>query len=109
MLSIEGNLERRRRRGQNEINVLVREFSESGLSQKEFALKVGVYPLTVARWVESCAGKPLTDGPTSTSSVLRYNLSQMPAVRSGGASAVGQIVVGKLLTSATYALTEIDV
>ena len=44
MLSIEGSLERRRRRGQDEINVLVREFSESGLSQKEFALKVGVHP-----------------------------------------------------------------
>ena len=67
MLSIEGSLERRRRRGQDEINVLVREFSESGLSQKEFALKVGVHPLTVARWVESCSVKPLIDGPTSTS------------------------------------------
>ena len=67
MLYIEGSLERRRRRGQDEINVLVREFFESGLSQKEFALKVGVHPLTVARWVESCAGKPLTNGPTSTS------------------------------------------
>jgi len=52
MLFIGGNLERRRRRGQNEINVLVWEFSESGLSQKEFALKVGIHPLTVARWVE---------------------------------------------------------
>ncbi len=52
MLSIEGSLERRRRRGQDGINVLVREFYESGLSQKEFALKVGVHPLTVARWVE---------------------------------------------------------
>jgi hypothetical protein len=61
------SLERRRRRGQNEINVLVREFSESGLSQKEFALKVGVNPLTVARWVKSCAGKPLIDGLASTS------------------------------------------
>jgi len=40
MLSIKGSLERRRRRGQNEVNVLVREFNESGLSQKEFALKV---------------------------------------------------------------------
>ena len=67
MLSIEGSLERRRRRGQNEINVLVREFSESGRSQKKFALKVGVHPPTVARWVESCAGKPLTGGPASTS------------------------------------------
>ena len=67
MLSIEGSLERRRRRGQDEINVLVREFSESGLSQKEFALKVGVHLLTVARWVESFSVKPLTDGPASTS------------------------------------------
>ena len=67
MLSIEGGLERRRRRGQDEINVLVREFSESGLSQKAFALKVGVHPLTVACWVESRASEPLSDGPTSTS------------------------------------------
>ena len=50
MLSIDGSLELRRRRGQDEINVLVREFTESGLNQKEFALKVGVHPLTVARW-----------------------------------------------------------
>jgi hypothetical protein len=70
--SIEGSLERRRRRGQDEINVLVREFSESVLSQKEFALKVEVHPLTVARWVESCSVKPLTDGPTSTSSVSSF-------------------------------------
>ncbi len=51
MLSIEGSLERRRQSGQDEINVLVRDFSESGLSQREFALKVEVHPLTVARWV----------------------------------------------------------
>jgi hypothetical protein len=81
MLSIEGSLERRRRRGQNEINVLVREFSESGLSQKEFALKVGVHPLTVARWVESCAGKPLTDGPTSTSPASSFVAVQFQSSR----------------------------
>ncbi|MEY4243820.1 MAG: hypothetical protein RLZZ245_1405 [Verrucomicrobiota bacterium] len=57
MLYIEATLERRRRRGQNEISVLVREFSESSLSQKKFALKFGVHPLIVARWVESCSGK----------------------------------------------------
>jgi hypothetical protein len=69
MRSIEGSLERRRRRGQDEINGFVREFSGSGMSQKEFALKVGVHPLTVARWVEYCWGKPLTDGSASTVSV----------------------------------------
>ena len=82
MLSIEGSLERRRRRrGQNEINVLVREFSESGLSQKEFALNVGVHPLTVARWVESCSGKPLTDGPTSTSPASPFVAVQLRSGR----------------------------
>ena len=81
MLSIEGSLERRRRRGQDEINVLVREFSESGLSQKGFALKVGVHPLTVARWVESCSGKPLTDGPTSTSPASPFVAVQLRSER----------------------------
>ena len=81
MLSIEGSVERRRRRGQDEINVLVREFSESGLSQKEFALKVGVHPLTVARWVESCAVKPLTDGPTSTSPASPFVAVQFQSSR----------------------------
>ena len=82
MVSIEASLERRRRRGQNEINVLVREFSEPGLSQKEFTLKVGVHPLTVARWVESCAGKPLTDGPTSTSPASPFVAAQLQSGRS---------------------------
>ncbi len=54
------------RRGPDEINVLVRQFSESGGSQ-DLYLKVGVNPPTVARWVESCGGKPLTDGPSSLS------------------------------------------
>ena len=51
MVSIEGSLERRRLRGKNELNVVVWEVSESGLIQKEFALKVGVHPPAVARWV----------------------------------------------------------
>lgn len=82
MVSIEASLERRRRRGQNEINVLVREFSEPGLSQNEFTLKVGVHPLTVARWVESCAGKSLTDGPTSTSPASPFVAGQLQSGRS---------------------------
>ena len=81
MLSIEGSVEQRRRRGQSEINVLVREFSESGLSQKEFALKVGVHPLTVARWVESCAGKRLTDGLASTSPASPFVAVQLQSGR----------------------------
>ena len=81
MLSIEGSLERRRRRGQKEFSILVREFSESGLSQKEFALKVGVLPLTVARWVEFCAGKPLTDGPASTSPASPFVAVQFQSSR----------------------------
>ena len=81
MVSIEVSLERRRRRGQNEINLLVREFSESCLSQKEFALNVGVHPLTVARWVESCAGKPITNGPTSTSPASPFVAVQLQSGR----------------------------
>jgi hypothetical protein len=81
MLSIEGTLERQRRRGQNEINVLVRDFSESGLSQKEFGLKGGVHPLTVARWVESCSGKPITDGPASTSPASPFVAGQLRSKR----------------------------
>lgn len=72
MVFIEGSLQRRRRRGQAEINVLFRQFSVSGLSQKEFALKIGAHPLTVARWVDFCAVKSLTDGPTSTSSASPF-------------------------------------
>jgi hypothetical protein len=67
---------------------LVREFSESGLSQKEFALKVGVHPLTVARWVESCSGKPLTEGPTSTSPA--FTLCRRPVAIWASSAQYGQ-------------------
>lgn len=43
----------RRRRNQSEIDQLVREFRESGLNHREFAQKIGVHPLTVARWIRS--------------------------------------------------------
>jgi hypothetical protein len=43
----------RRRRNQSEINQLVREFRSSGLSQHEFAQKIGVHPLTVVRWIRT--------------------------------------------------------
>ncbi len=43
----------RRRRNQSEIDQLVREFRDSGLNQRAFAQKIGVHPLTVARWIRS--------------------------------------------------------
>jgi len=43
----------RRRRNQSEIDQLVREFRSSGLSQHEFAEKIGVHPLTVVRWIRT--------------------------------------------------------
>ena len=43
----------RRRRNQSEIDQLVREFRSSGLSQHEFAQKIGVHPLTVVRWIRT--------------------------------------------------------
>jgi transposase-like protein len=43
----------RRRRKQSEIDQLVQEFRSSGLSQHEFAQKIGVHPLTVVRWIRT--------------------------------------------------------
>ena len=43
----------RRRRNQSEIDQLVQEFRSSGLSQHEFAQKIGVHPLTVVRWIRT--------------------------------------------------------
>ncbi len=43
----------RRRRNQSEIDQLVQEFRSSGLSQHEFAQKIGVHPLTVDRWIRT--------------------------------------------------------
>ncbi|NDD64816.1 MAG: XRE family transcriptional regulator [Acidobacteria bacterium] len=53
---------RRRRRNRAEIEVLVREFRESGLTQAGFARKVGVQPPAVSRWVRlaSMARPPST-------------------------------------------------
>lgn len=77
---------------------MVREFSESGLSQKEFALKVGVHPLTVARWVESCSGKLLSDGPTSTSPASPF----MVAVGTKVSPAPAQIRAGRITALGSY-------
>ena len=49
---------RRRRRSRAEIEVLVREFRESGLSQAAFARQVGVHPLAVHRWTRSLRESP---------------------------------------------------
>jgi hypothetical protein len=43
----------RRRRNQSEIDQLVREFRSSGLSQHEFAQKIGVHLLIVVRWIRT--------------------------------------------------------
>jgi hypothetical protein len=54
---------RRRRRTQAEIEVLVREFRESGLTQAAFARQVGVHPLSVLRWVRSVPEAPPSSSP----------------------------------------------
>jgi hypothetical protein len=43
----------RRRRNQSEIDRLVQEFRSSGLSQQEFAEKIGVHLVTVVRWMRT--------------------------------------------------------
>ena len=80
----------RRRRNQSEIDQLVREFRSSGLSQHEFAQKIGVHPLTVVRWIRTTSvdinhppvGSPSREvAPASTQFVageLRPRLSPRP-------------------------------
>ena len=46
----------RRRRSRDEIELMAKEFRASGLSQREFAHKVGVHPLTVCNWVRITFG-----------------------------------------------------
>ena len=46
-----------------EIEVLVREFRESGLTQAVFARQVGVHPLSVHRWIRSVSGSPPSSTP----------------------------------------------
>ena len=53
MRSIASDRGRHRRRTPAEIEVLVREFRESGLSQAAFARRVGVHPVSVHRWKRS--------------------------------------------------------
>ena len=80
----------RRRRKQSEIDQLVREFRSSGLSQHEFAQKIGVHPLTEVRWIWTTSvdinhppvGSPSREvAPASTQFVaveLRPSLSPRP-------------------------------
>ncbi len=54
----------RRRRNRAEIEVLVREFRESGLTQSAFARKVGVQPPAVSRWVRLASmARPPSSSP----------------------------------------------
>ena len=80
----------RRRRNQSEIDQLVREFRESGLNHREFAQKIGVHPLTVARWIRSIpfdgtqppvrsAGREIT--PSSPAGFVAVEVRQSPSAR----------------------------
>jgi hypothetical protein len=57
----------RRRRSKSEINHLVREFQQSGLSIADFARKVGVHPVTVRGWVRG-----VSMGPSGDASAARF-------------------------------------
>ena len=61
----------RRRRTPAEIEVLVREFRESGLTQAAFAREVGVHPLLVYRWIRSVLESPPSFTPRFVSVRIR--------------------------------------
>ena len=80
----------RRRRNQSEIDQLVREFRESGLNHREFAQKIGVHPLTVARWIRSIpfdgTQPPVHDqrreiAPSSPAEFVAFEVQQSPSGR----------------------------
>ncbi len=88
----------RRRRNQPEIDKLVREFRESGLNQREFALKIGVHPLTLNRWIRttsvdsanpptSSAGRVID--PTSPPRFVAVEVRQNLTARSSAAATLG--------------------
>ena len=79
-----------RRRNQSEIDQLVREFWDSGFNQRVFAEKIGVHPLTVARWIRSnpfdgtqppvrSAGREIT--PSSPAGFVAVEVRQSPSGR----------------------------
>ena len=48
---------RRRRRSQSEVQALVRQFRQSGLSAEDFAARMGVHPMSVRRWLRISASQ----------------------------------------------------
>ena len=51
---------RRRRRSRSEVQDLVRQFHQSGLSAKDFAARMGVHPMSVRRWIRISASQAST-------------------------------------------------
>lgn len=87
MTSTASDSGRRRRRTSAEIDVLVREFRGSGLSQAAFARQVGVHPLSVHRWIRSVSEGPSPISPRfvpvrirSASSLSTPHASEWPEI-----------------------------
>ena len=51
---------RRRRRSRSEVQDLVHQFHQSGLSAKDFAARMGVHPMSVRRWLRISSSQAST-------------------------------------------------
>ena len=51
---------RRRYRSRSEVQDLVRQFHQSGLSAKDFAARMGVHPMSVRRWIRISSSQAST-------------------------------------------------
>ena len=51
---------RRRYRSRSEVQDLVRQFHQSGLSTSDFAARMGVHPMSVRRWIRISASQAST-------------------------------------------------
>ena len=54
---------RRRYRSRSEVQDLVRQFHQSGISTKDFAASMGVHPMSVRRWVRITSSQASTPDP----------------------------------------------
>ena len=76
---------RRRYRSRSEVQDLVRQFHQSGLSAKDFAARMGVHPMSVRRWIRIWASQASV--PDSKPRFIPVQLRQ-PDVASPHASSV---------------------
>ena len=76
---------RRRYRSRSEVQDLVRQFHQSGLSAKDFAARMGVHPMSVRRWIRISSSQASV--PDSESRFIPVQLRQ-PDVASPHASSV---------------------